>query len=352
MTEFPKKTEREYEYDLMRTVAALAVVMIHTCALRWPGIDVQSSDWLVLTLWDVPCKFCVPIFFMISGRFNLDPARQTDPRMMLTRKIPRLLLAFFFWSCVYMVVNVIRTDDLANGWKWIVIEFFTGEYHMWFLFAIVGLYLATPLLRPIAADEKKCRYFLLLWIVFQLLLPALAQLPKIGIFITTVLKKMGFFYPLGVTGYYLLGWYWKEHMLTCRKRLVCYLFGLVGTVFSVAVVVYASRKAGRADETLAEYLTWNVAAQSVAVYLFLQRLGKKGKTGNLGRAVITTLSRYSFGIYLAHPFFLWLFTWLGLDPLVIPPVLGVPVVTTAAVLLSLGLSWLLRKIPKLGPIIT
>ena len=30
---------------------------------------------------------------------------------------------------------------------------------MWFLFAIVGLYLATPLLRPIAADEKKCRYF-------------------------------------------------------------------------------------------------------------------------------------------------------------------------------------------------
>ena len=157
MTELPKRPGREY--DLMRAVAALAVVMIHTCALRWRALDVQSADWLVLTLWNVPCKFCVPIFFMISGRFNPDPARQNDPRALFTRKIPRLLLAFLFWSCVYTAVNVVRTDDLAEDWKWIVIEFFTGEYHMWFLFAIVGLYLATPLLRPIAADEKKCRYF-------------------------------------------------------------------------------------------------------------------------------------------------------------------------------------------------
>ena len=71
-----------------------------------------------------------------------------------------------------------------------------------------------------------------------------------------------------------------------------------------------------------------------------------------GAALLSALSRYSFGIYLAHPLFLWLVAWLGLDPLGIPPVLGVPVVTAAAVLLSLGLSWLLRKIPKLGPIIT
>lgn len=33
MTELPKRPGREY--DLMRAVAALAVVMIHTCALRW-----------------------------------------------------------------------------------------------------------------------------------------------------------------------------------------------------------------------------------------------------------------------------------------------------------------------------
>lgn len=352
MTELPKRPGREYEYDLMRAVAALAVVMIHTCALRWQALDVQSADWLVLTLWDVPCKFCVPIFFMISGRFNLDPARQNDPRALFTRKIPRLLLAFLFWSCVYTAVNVARTDDLAEDWKWIVIKFFTGEYHMWFLFAIVGLYLATPLLRPIAADEKKCRYFLLLWLVFQLLLPALAKLPRIGVFITTALDKMKLFYPLGFTGYYLLGWYWKEHMLTRRKRLACYLIGLVGTVFSTAAVVYASRTAGSADETLAEYLTWNVAAQSAAVYLLLQQLGRRIRTEKPGAALLSALSRYSFGIYLAHPLFLWLVAWLGLDPLGIPPVLGVPVVTAAAVLLSLGLSWLLRKIPKLGPIIT
>lgn len=163
---------------------------------------------------------------------------------------------------------------------------------------------------------------------------------------------MKLFYPLGFTGYYLLGWYWKEHMLTRRKRLACYLIGLVGTVFSTAAVVYASRTAGSVDETLAEYLTWNVAAQSAAVYLLLQQLGRRIRTEKPGAALLSALSRYSFGIYLAHPLFLWLVAWLGLDLLGIPPVLGVPVVTAAAALLSLGLSWLLRKIPKLGPIIT
>lgn len=93
MTELPKRPGREY--DLMRAVAALAVVMIHTCALRWRALDVQSADWLVLTLWNVPCKFCVPIFFMISGRFNLDPARQNDPRALFTRKIPDCFWRFF-----------------------------------------------------------------------------------------------------------------------------------------------------------------------------------------------------------------------------------------------------------------
>ena len=36
----------------------------------------------------------------------------------------------------------------------------TGDYHLWFLYMIVGLYLLIPLLRPIAQSETLMRYFL------------------------------------------------------------------------------------------------------------------------------------------------------------------------------------------------
>lgn len=131
-----RKPTREYEYDLMRTVAAAAVVVIHSCALQWRTLDVQTSDWAWITVWDMLSKFSVPLFFMISGRFNLDISRQTNSAQRMCRKVGRLVVAFFFWSSIYTVINLIRTTSLAENWKWIVIEFFSGEYHMWFLFAI------------------------------------------------------------------------------------------------------------------------------------------------------------------------------------------------------------------------
>ncbi len=347
-----RKPTREYEYDLMRTVAAAAVVVIHSCALQWRTLDVQTSDWAWITVWDMLSKFSVPLFFMISGRFNLDISRQTNSAQRMCRKVGRLVVAFFFWSSIYTVINLIRTTSLAENWKWIVIEFFSGEYHMWFLFAISGLYLVTPLLVPIANDQRKCQYFLILFFIFQLVLPALAGLPIIGVFITTILEKMEFQCVLGYTGYYILGYYLKKHPLAIRTRGLCYLVGLIGSIFSVVVVIVCSRAAGCADESAAKYLTWNVAGQAVAVYVALQSIGTKRTATGDSRSVIRLLSRYSFGIYLAHPFFLWIFEWLGFVPTIVFPGLGVPLIAATAFLATLLLSYCLRKLPRIGQMIT
>lgn len=352
-TEVGKKNNREYEYDVMRVVAALAVVIIHVCAPQWKSLNVYSTDWTIMTVWDMICKFSVPLFFMISGRFNLDSKRQIDTGVWLKKRISRIVIAFIFWSCVYTAVNIFRSGSLSDNWKLIVIEFFTGEYHMWYLFAIIGLYLATPLLKPIVADDKKCKYFLLLFFIFQLLLPAVSKMPHVGVFVTTALEKMSFYYPLGFTGYYVLGYYLKEHQLSKRSKVICFILGIIGTLFSVVMVILISRGDNAANESMADYLTWNVAAQTIAVYIGLQQLGSRDHKHDENRLnIFSAISKYSFGIYLAHPLILWIFEWIGLVPTLFWSVVSVPIIAIAATVLSFLLSWVLRKVPKIGSTIT
>lgn len=337
---------REYEYDFMRALAAVAVVCIHTCATRWRSIDVYSTNWVIITVWDMLSKFSVPLFFMISGRFCLDNERSSGAGY-ITKKIFRLAIAFLFWSAIYTIENIIRTPNPASDWKWIFIEFFTGEYHMWFLFAIACLYLITPLLKLITDDDKLCKYFLILFLLFQFLLPALSTVPHIGVFITELLEKSQMQFVIGYSGYYILGLYFKKSNFSDILRIALYVFGAIGAVYSIFVAIINSHSLGVADESMANYLTWNVAAETIAIYVLISRRFKDKSS-----KVITFISKYSFGIYLSHPLVLWIFSLTGFMPDFINPLIGVPVVTASATVISLLLSMLLRKIPKLGKIIT
>ena len=101
-----KNSNREFEYDAMRAVAAITVVVIHVCAMQWRSLNIHSAQWITLTVWDMLCKFSVPLFFMISGRFNLDDSHSPDIRTIVTKKTPRLAVAFVFWSLISHVVFV------------------------------------------------------------------------------------------------------------------------------------------------------------------------------------------------------------------------------------------------------
>lgn len=345
-----KNSNREFEYDAMRAVAAITVVVIHVCAMQWRSLIIHSAQWITLTVWDMLCKFSVPLFFMISGRFNLDDSHSPDIRTIVTKKTPRLAVAFVFWSLIYTVLNLLRTDSIAENWKWITVEFITGEYHMWFLFAIAALYLITPLLKSFTSDKKLTEFFIVLFFAFQLILPSVIKLPHIGVVFEEISDKMQFKFVLGYTGYYILGWYLKRYKLSANIRRICYVFGIIGTVFSIVSVIKLSWSTGVADETSADYLTWNVAAETVSIYLLFQQFGRRSfKRIN---KQISYIAKYSFGIYLSHPLILSLFTFIDFFPTFITPIIGVPLFTVVTILLSLIVSWAIRRIPRIGSLVT
>lgn len=340
------RSKRENSFDYMRAIAAIGVVIIHVCAMEWKNQDVYSNDWLVIHIYDMLAKCCVPLFFMISGRFFLDPKRMTTMKVLM-RKIFRLIILFVFWSTMYMLLNIIRVvghgESLRDNISWILVEFLSGEYHMWFIYAIIGLYLATPILRKIAEHKGLMEYFLALFVAFELILPAMMKLPKIGILFTNASTAMSFHVALGYSGYFLAGYYLYRYQLAGKKAAILYVVGILGAIATILMTLIVSRKTGIANEEFAAYLSLNVAVTAAAVYHFcLESFADKRLL-----KVFSIISSSSLGCYLAHPLFLWIFEWIRLTPARFVPVLSVPLISLLAVVLSILLTMLFKRVPVL-----
>ena len=155
---------------------------------------------------------------MISGVFFL--AGTQSLRQILRKNVLRIVTAFVFWSALLCRLSAYFFNKCALSTA--VTLFFSGHYHMWFLFMIVGLYLIVPLLRPIAQNETLLRYFLLLALVFNFLLPQLGALLSLFSWplYSSYLSLSGMLYyhfTLGFAAYFMLGRYLSRKELSAQS---------------------------------------------------------------------------------------------------------------------------------------
>ena len=141
-------------YDVLRVAATFAVVALHLSAQHRADTDIYSTAWQAFNLYDSLVRWTVPVFVMISGVFFL--AGTQSLRQILRKNVLRIVTAFVFWSALYAAYAYFFNKCALST---AVTLFFSGHYHMWFLFMIVGLYLIVPFLRAIVQDEKLLRYF-------------------------------------------------------------------------------------------------------------------------------------------------------------------------------------------------
>lgn len=165
--------QNRIEYlDILRIVATIAVIMIHVAASRWYFGDINSFDWIVIVTYDGIVRWAVPIFVMISGVLFLE--KENIGITQLYRKyIFKIVIVFIIWSAIYLLDSVMR-DNLNS--KECIVKFFRGEFHMWYLHMIVGLYMLVPLLKEIVRNMTLTKYFLALTLVFTFVLPYIADL--------------------------------------------------------------------------------------------------------------------------------------------------------------------------------
>ena len=338
---------RVFYVDVVRAFACLLVVMSHVFAPVCAAINHYPRPvWWIFNLFDSFIRPSAALYVMISGKLFLGSSREDSYLQFVWKRYSRVFLPFFTWSMIYAFYNA-REEGTPWAPGLAVLQFLKGptEYHLWFMYLILGLYLVMPAMRRFVrwAPPQGLAGALALWmgfLVVNFLFPGYARWGFV-----TILLSYG--------GYAILG-YALDKANTLHPKTGVALCLCAGIVVFNAAATYVStiRRGGTLDERFYFGAAPLVALQAAAMFLLLKNVDEDSfafKNARL-RAVVTRLGRNSYNIYLNHALFIWLFTQGTLGFILShntgsSPWVGVPLTGAAVLACSLGLTLLLQRIP-------
>ena len=334
----PSHAKRVPGYDLLRVSATFAVILLHAATSQLYAVGVNSSDWRAMIFWDGLMRWSVPAFFLLSGALFLSSDKPLSE--ILRKNALRIGTAYLFWSFVYAAASG------PDGWKNFLYTWAAGHYHLWFCWAILGLYLLVPLLRLIARDERGVRYYLLLAFVFASLLPMLTGLvwpvsPRVSDLIKGILGKIDLAFPAGYAGIFVFGYVLSRGLSPKNERLL-FILGVLGLCFTPLSALLLSAKFEREMTSFYPFLMPNVVFPAAALFVLMKKRVKRGTR------LLRILADASFGAYLVHVLVLGLLARIGFSSLLFSSWFSIPLVAAAAAALSFLFGALLRRIPLLG----
>ena len=150
--------EKNYNLELIRMISFVLVIAIHVSNYfcRAYG-EIPNSEYAFSLAVDTVARVSVPSFFMISGTLLLGREETLQKHC---GRIIRFLVALVVWSAVYYLWNTYYMKTEVNLQE---IFFVPAEAHLWYLYAMIPIYLVLPFLQknspdPDSFQNKNRRY--------------------------------------------------------------------------------------------------------------------------------------------------------------------------------------------------
>lgn len=323
--------------DLLRFVAAIAVVVIHVLGpFRFLYGEVSDSDWLAAMGYNSVSRWAVPIFMMISGALLLSDSRPFDCQRYITRRLGKVLIPFIAWTFIYALVGGFE----GRGWNAGLTEKLILEsnnepvwYHLWFFYDFIPLYFVIPflaiVLRTLSAEHIKL--LLAAWWMLTLMHWLKVETP---------LRQNIVLY----SGYLVFGWYLFNR--DNRPQLKYWVVAGIGCLLLNALgSAYLSFLGGKYSTFFMGYKSLNTVLIAGMLFVVAQSYAERIQ-GRL-RRLIGVISKYSLGIYLVHPLLLipvrnldnGVYSFFGSNWL------AIPVISLFTLVLALGVTVILAKLP-------
>lgn len=338
---------RRTEYDILRILAIFAVVMIHVVGNTFfPMTQTDSLWWNKLNILDGSVRWGVPVLLMISGTLFLDPQKEVSVQTLYGKYILRILTAFLFWSVLYAVAGYLQfpreLDLLHYAIDCFVSVALKPRYHLWYIYAIIGLYMITPLLRLIVqhATDSLLRYWMVLMYIFGLVVPALLKIDVVDTLFGTAVSYTHLDFLGGYVFYYVIGYYISTRKV--KHEGVVYMTGFLSYVFSIVATTYLSAR-NSSTVSVYENLSPTIAPSSIAVFVFFKERVSAWNFSEKWRNRLKKGSEYMFAVYLMHDLILQLFAYWGITIQNYPSIFAAMLIGATAFLICTGIAHLLSK---------
>ena len=321
--------------------------MIHTSAAFLQVYEEASSGWWIASFFDGAASWANGIFVMISGALFLEPRREVSIRKLYCKNILHLATVFLSWSLLYATAWAVFKKVSVYRWFGNVI---TGEYHMWFIHMLIGLYILVPILRKITADEKTIGYFLIISGIFVFLIPTVLSLPmpfQASFAAVHESRSKGLYLTYWVV-HFVGGYYLSRTEFSVRQRRILYAMGGMGFLMLLVSVWLGS--CGPSNIALPS--TWGeIYSTMMGVGIFALGKYQLSKSAFLerNRNRILRISKYTLGSYMVHALFLEAIDELiGFDSLLLSPFSAaymIPAIVLSVFFASLGVSYIANHVP-------
>lgn len=343
--------KRETGYDLLRIVSCFAVVLLHVSVGYWESVDINGNDFLVMTFYNSFTRFGVPVFFMLSGLFLLDPQKEMTARKLGVR-IGKLVTTFYLWSAFYAFQSVIF-NGVKNGWESVTGEMWSsawrrlivGHGHMWFLMDLLGFYLLIPMLRKICEDIRVLGYFLLLWVIVRFVITTMIPNVGQGLLFAKV-ASLHLYMLTGYIGYFIGGYFLQKTDIPKRYRYILYICGAGAIGFTIVKTLYDCRATQAYDDRWFSPSNVNVLILSIATFVFYKYITIPKRLSE--SKLIPAMARSTFFVYMVHPFLLAKLGLLGINVISYPVYLSIPILSVGVFAAGMLVGWIVGKIPVIG----
>jgi len=328
--------------DLVRVLGSFFVVMAHLSYTQVKGTYPVDFYYAF-------SRIAVPLFFLLSGFLLL---QKDEPLGVFFKKRAwKVFFPFIIWSLIYMWQGN-QFADFGTSWWGIVSKTVMAilrsprASHLWFFYSLIGLYLATPVLRLFVskakAKDSDLLYFIAIWILAEPVTLFLGLYTRV---------RIGFEWNFftGYIGYFVLGYYLGKREYTRNQLLIAaglFLF----SVFVTFAGIHVAKLMDPYIDYFERYLSLNVIVMASSGFVLLSRVPISD--GLL--KFLAPQSRASFGIYLIHMIFLgWMMNNPPFSALYTSTMdwLVIPLLTLIGYVISFAVVFVMQKIPVIRSLV-
>lgn len=359
LSEFKTSRKREVWLDWLKGMSILAIVFVHIASIGLyrvgeigaNGSNISWLDWLATDFYSGVGRLFLPVFFMATGYLLLGRWEESQGEFW-KKRLGKIIPIWLVWQIIYWLWinwNTGSALDWGNVWKLILSP---SYYHLWFLNALMMMYLITPPLRIFLknATRRDVLYVLGLWAILVIGGKTINYYSGQTIW--------NFNYLVEYIGYYLLGYYFYQWGKNGQKKSWGYIWWLLALIAGLALVIetaWSSQQAGYFQSYTYDYLSLAVVIGSIGIFAGAQNCENELR----GKKILGAISQASLGIYLWHVIILeilrqnWVSQLLGvpLDGTWPNYWLGIPLVGLLVVAISYILTKITQKIPLLKKLV-
>ncbi len=351
-------------FDFIKMISIFLVCFYHGHSLQLNYLEEGSINVYLNNFLVSFASMGVPLFFIINGSLMLRKDLDLKKHIKKTRKV-------FLLTITWIIITLIFTSYIYNN-KYqslneIIRDFFSWPpgtlNHIWFLIAIVHIYILYPMLKILISNKNKdiAKYFFIITFIFTFGNSAINSFRhmiefilnrkitdsiifnyfgRFNIFYETYAYTIVYF-SLGIILVYLMK---KESIKKQKISILILALFILNGISLIHSIMVSNIRGNRYDPVWNGYETISTMLMAIVFFIITFKLEDKLEKAN---KIITLVGNNTLGIYLIHMLLLFKYKPIFSATSIGNTIWGNVIFTIIILSVSLLITLIIKKIPIL-----